>query len=85
MRRGGDLIVTVRQPVGRYLAIVHARGAHVRWRVLRATRPSPGTRALLEISAPIRHRRAQVRVTILPVALTVHRCFFIRQEAARYR
>lgn len=65
-RRDGSLLVTVRQPEGAYRAIVRAPRARVRWRRMRPVRSSPGTRGILEVSVPVVHRRALIRVTLVP-------------------
>jgi hypothetical protein len=65
-RPDGALSVSVRQPEGRYRAIVRARGARVRWRPMRPVRSSPGTRGILEVSVPVVRGRARISVTLLP-------------------
>ncbi len=66
--RRGTLALRVRQPAGGYRVIVRSRsrlGTH--WRVIRhPPRSSPGTRGVLEVRLRLAHRRATVRVTIIP-------------------
>jgi hypothetical protein len=64
----GRLAVRVGQPAGWYRAVVQSRsrlGTH--WTVIRRPpRSSPGTRGVLEVRLRLAHRRATVRVTIIP-------------------
>jgi hypothetical protein len=65
-RRDGALVIRVRQPEGRYRAVVFARRATVRWRRMRPVRSSPGTQGILEVSVPVVRGRARISLTLLP-------------------
>jgi hypothetical protein len=64
----GRLNVTVRQPAGGYRVLVSSRSRlKTRWvRIRRPPRSSPGTRGVLEVRLRLAHRRATVRVVIVP-------------------
>ena len=64
--RDGAILITVRQPSGRYRALVRAKGAKVRWRPLHRVRSTPGTRGILEVSVPLARGHARIQVTLVP-------------------
>ncbi len=64
----GRLAIRVRQSAGWYRVVIRSRsrlGTH--WTVIRhPPRSSPGTRGVLQVRLRLAHRRATVRVTIIP-------------------
>lgn len=64
----GRLAIRVRQPAGGYRALVRSRSRlSTHWLTVRhPPRSSPGTRGVLDVRLRLAHRRATVRLTIVP-------------------